>query len=44
MRISWHTLLIGRVEPRCYQWVIIFSDGGGNTSATTSGTVRVESP
>ena len=29
------------VDGRCYLWVVTLSDGAGNTSATTSGTVRV---
>jgi hypothetical protein len=30
------------VDRRCYEWVATVSDGAGNTSATTSGTVRVD--
>jgi hypothetical protein len=29
-------------DGRCYQWVVTLSDNAGNTSATTSGTVRVD--
>jgi hypothetical protein len=32
----------GLLDGRCYQWVQSLSDGAGNTSATTSGTVRVD--
>jgi hypothetical protein len=30
------------LDGRCYQWVATLSDASGNTSETTSGTVRVE--
>lgn len=30
------------LDGRCYQWVATLSDGAGNTSETTSGTVRVD--
>lgn len=32
----------GLLDGRCYQWVLSLSDQAGNTSATTSGTVRIE--
>jgi hypothetical protein len=32
----------GLLDGKCYQWVLSLSDQAGNTSATTSGTVRVE--
>lgn len=32
----------GLLDDRCYQWIQRLSDGAGNTSETTSGTVRVE--
>jgi hypothetical protein len=33
----------GLLDGRCYQWIQALADGAGNTSATTSGTVRVDS-
>ena len=33
----------GLLDGRCYQWILALADGARNTSATTSGTVRVDS-